>query len=217
LLQNVEEYKDKNQLTERPTCANMDTDALHASLSLDRKELADCYKRIEETERYVETLPDVENRLALSEEKLKEYQERHTLLTDTIDTLKAAEQALKDKYIAPIKERFCGYATALSRIFGEKIGMDQDFHIVFERGGEERSERHLSAGERSLCALCLRLALIDNLYEDEPPFVVMDDPFVHLDAKHMAKTGELLLELSKGKQIVYFCCHESRRAPSLKA
>ena len=93
----------------------------------------------------------------------------------------------------------------------KKISMDQDFRIVFERGGEGRSDKHLSAGERSLCALCLRLALVDNMYENEKPFILMDDPFVHLDEEHLARTKQLICGLAQDKQIVYFCCHESRR------
>ncbi len=211
LTQSIAEYKQRHNLTERPKEEGVDTDEIHARLSHSRKELADCDKRIAEIERYVERLPEIENSLALAEERLKEYNEKYALLADTIEALKGAEQTLKDKYVAPIKDRFSIYAGALSRVIGEKIGMDKDFHIVFERGGEDRSERHLSAGERSLCALCLRLALVDNMYETEQPFIVMDDPFVHLDATHMAKTAELLKVLAKDKQILYFCCHESRR------
>ena len=92
----------------------------------------------------------------------------------------------------------------------EKISMDSDYRVKFERGGEERSDKHLSAGERSLCALCLRLALIDNMYESEQPFIIMDDPFVHLDELHLHRVADLMKTLSSGRQIVYFCCHESR-------
>lgn len=211
LQRNSVDYREKNGLTERPEGELADANGLHDRLSVLRKNLADLDKRIAETERFAERLPDAENDLLLAEEKLKEYKERHALLSDTILALKAAEQSLKDKYIAPIKDRFSFYAEVLERVLGEKIGMDQDFRIVFERGGEDRSERHLSAGERSLCALCLRLALIDNMYETERPFIIMDDPFVHLDETHMSRTAALVRELSQGKQIVYFCCHESRR------
>ena len=204
-------YKESNGLTERPEKEGADTGALHARLSKLRKDLADCDKRIAESERDVEKLPDMENALLLAKEKLQEYNDKYDLYADTMDALKAAEQSLKDKYIAPIKERFSAYAAVLEKVLDEKIRMDQDFRIVFERGGESRSDKHLSAGERSLCALCLRLALIDNMYEAEQPFIVMDDPFVHLDEGHMARTKTLVSELAKGKQIVYFCCHESRR------
>ena len=88
--------------------------------------------------------------------------------------------------------------------------MDKDFRIMFERNGENREDRHLSAGERAICALCLRLALIDNMYEAEQPFIIMDDPFVHLDEKHLKDTVNLVKTLSKDRQIIYFCCHESR-------
>lgn len=210
LEENLKGYKTKNALSERPEGAVEDTEGLHATLSGMRKQLADCDKRITEIEREVEKLPDIECELERAEEKLKKYKERYALISDTIDTLKEAEKALKDRYIAPIKEKFSFYAEALERVLDEKITMDSDYRVKFERGGEERSDRHLSAGERSLCALCLRLALIDNMYESEQPFIVMDDPFVHLDKTHIGRTAELLNALSEKRQIIYFCCHDSR-------
>ena len=117
---------------------------------------------------------------------------------------------MQNRYIAPIKDRFLGYSNALEKALGEKVVMDKDFRLRFERGGEERSDKHLSAGQRSLCSLCLRLALIDNMYETEQPFIVMDDPFVALDKAHLESTAILLRELAKNRQIVYFCCHDSR-------
>ena len=197
-------------MTERPAEGAADTDGLHAELSSARKQLADCDKRIAEIERMVEKLPDEESTLERAEETLKAYVEKHALLADTMAMLQTAEQSLKDRYVAPIKEKFSRYAEALERVLDEKVSMDQDFRVVFERGGEARSDRHLSAGERSLCALCLRLALVDNMYETEQPFIVMDDPFVHLDDEHMGRTAALLKELSKDRQIIYFCCHDSR-------
>ena len=39
----------------------------------------------------------------------------------------------------------------------------------------------------------------------------MDDPFVNLDAQHMENVMKLVRLLAKEKQIIYFCCHESRK------
>ena len=125
--------------------------------------------------------------------------------------LDKAEQNLKDAYIAPIRDHFLQYTGAIENALGEKISMDGDFRITFERGGENRSDKHLGAGQRSICALCFRLALVDNMYKDEQPFIIMDDPFVHLDAEHMDKTLATVKALAEQKQIVYFCCHESRK------
>ena len=210
LEQKLQNYKAENGLTERPMDMDTDTDGLHDALSMFRKQLADCDKRIAEIEREVEKLPDVENDLEHAEEALKLYKDKHQLITDTIEVLKSAEKSLKDKYIAPIKDKFSAYAEALERVLDEKVTMDSDYRVTFERGGEARVDKHLSMGERSLCALCLRLALIDNMYPAEQPFIVMDDPFIHLDEEHMERTVALMQELSKTRQIIYFCCHESR-------
>ena len=203
-------YKEANGLTERPETRAQDTDELHGNLSTLRKQLADCDKRIAEIEREVEKLPDAENDLEQAEEKLEEYKKKHQLLTDVIDALKGAEKTLQDRYVAPIRDRFSHYTDLLEKVLGEKISMDSDYRVKFERGGEDRSDRHLSAGERSLCALCLRLALIDNMYEGEQPFIVMDDPFVHLDEEHLHRVADLLGTLAQERQILYFCCHSSR-------
>ena len=206
----LETYKAENGLTERPTDEEIDMDELRYKQDDLIKQLVNCDKRIAETERAVEKLPDAENELERAEETLKLYKEKYELLSDTMDALKEAEKALKDKYIAPIKGKFSFYAEALERVLDEKVEMDSDCRITFERGGQVRSDKHLSAGERSLCALCFRLALLDNMYETEQPFIVMDDPFVHLDKTHIERTAALMQELAENRQIIYFCCHESR-------
>ena len=205
----LEEYRDKNALTERTENAETDVD-LNGKLSELRRALANCDKLIAETERETEKLPDKETELTLARERLDIYKKKHDLLDRTMKALKGAEQSLKDKHITPIRERFSYYAQVLEKILDEKVEMDQDFCVKFERGGQTRSDKHLSAGERSLCALCMRLALVDNMYETEKPFIIMDDPFVHLDEKHLKRALELLKTLSQDKQILYFCCHRSR-------
>ena len=118
------------------------------------------------------------------------------------------EVCLAQQYIA---EGGIAYAKELlEKALGEKVVMTKNLEIKFERNGKERSEKHLSAGQRSICALCFRLALIKNMYEGNTPFLVLDDPFTTLDKEHMAKVQEILNALSKEMQMVYFTCHESR-------
>ena len=57
---------------------------------------------------------------------------------------------------------------------------------------------------------CMRLALVDTLFENEQPFLILDDPFVNLDSDRLDKALELLNVLSANKQIVYFVCHPIR-------
>ena len=207
----LEDYQEKNDLGERPEELSVSAQELYHSLSEARNRLLDCDRKIVDTERYVEKKADTQVELALAEEKLEKQQDTYELLMDTMIALENAEQRLKDQYIAPIKGRFSVYVQALEKVLDEKVSMDKNFRIVFERGGQSRSDRYLSAGEKSVCALCMRLALIDNMYEGEQPFILMDDPFVHLDAIHLERAKKLLHELSERRQILYFCCHESRK------
>ncbi len=96
------------------------------------------------------------------------------------------------------------YADKIYSALGEKMVMTPDFTVKFEREGQLTDERHLSAGQRCVCALCLRLALLDNT-------LIMDDPFLSLDAENMDGVKKVVRELAKCGQIVYFTCHNSRK------
>jgi len=167
--------------------------------------------RIEADEREVARLYDLQALLATAQEKLREYETRYRLLVKAKTALENAEKRLQSKYVHPMKQGFLGYAETVEKTLGEKMYMDENFAITFERGGELRSGEHLSAGQRALANLCFRLALLDNVYEDEPPFLLLDDPFVSLDETHFERVAKVLRALSEEKQIVYFCCHESRK------
>ena len=78
----------------------------------------------------------------------------------------------------------------------------------------ERGEAHgidsYSRGIRDLYSLGLRLALIDALYENEAPFIILDDPFIAFDDEKLERAKSTLKAISKTKQILYFTCATSR-------
>ena len=165
---------------------------------------------IKNSEDMLESLPNKYNKLEILTEKQEKLKERYNDLTNALNYLLLAEETLKNKYINPVKDTFVNYAKDLEEVLGEKVIMDKNFMVYFEKSGENKSREYLSAGQSVLCDLCLRLALIDNMYKDNIPFIILDDPFITLDEKHLAKALELLKLLAKDKQIIYFTCHESR-------
>lgn len=211
----LDNYKNKYGLTEKPVVPKCDVTESEEELSRSRKELAVINGNIAEDESKVESLDDRRSSLAEAEEELNKLQYRYDVLDATIVLLRKAERNLKDRYIAPIKNNFLYYAEMIEKTLGEKAEMDEDFNITFMRGGELRSDKHLSAGQRSVCSLCFRLALVNNMYPGEKPFIIMDDPFVNLDEEHMAKTVNAVKALSRDNQIIYFCCHDSRKIAGL--
>ncbi len=206
----AEKLRREKGLTERPQEGARDLAALNARLGELRNKQAQLSKEIGEDEFLAEKLSDHERDRDEANGKLKEYKKTYDLLTKTVEFLNAADSRLKEKYIKPVKDKFTGYSLALERALGEKITVDADFNVRFLSGGKERDEGHLSSGQRSVVALCFRLALIDNMYDKEKPFLILDDPFASLDEEHFNRAKALLSDLSGRMQIVYFTCHPSR-------
>lgn len=203
-------YKEKEGLSEELTGERTDLAQLQMTLTEKQNERSKLEREIEADETAAEGVYELQAKLSDMEETLKEYKQKYKLLKVAKELLESADGNLKDKYVKPIKDEFLRYADVLEKTLGERVVMTKNFEIRFERDGAERSEKHLSMGQRSICALCFRLALIKNMYKDNTPFLILDDPFVSLDKGHMEKVKVLLTELSKDVQMVYFTCHESR-------
>ncbi len=204
-------YAAEKQLGDRVQGERVDLAALQESLTEKQRAYSTLDKEITADEMEAEKLEDFEAEKKDAEERLKVYKAKHKLLTDTITLLKRAAGNLRDKYVKPIKDEFLYYANLLEKTLGERVVMTKDFELRFERNGVERSEKHFSSGQRSICALCFRLALIKNMYREQLPFLVLDDPFTSLDNGHLTKVREVLHELANDMQMIYFTCHESRK------
>lgn len=205
------QFKAEHNLVERPKGGAENFEELNAELNALRDETNRLYREICDDESQVEKLEGFYADKSAAEEELKEYNKKYELLAACMDCLKTAEQNLKDKYVKPVRDKFIDYSALLEKTLGEKITMNSNFEISFERSGKERSEKHFSAGQRTICAFCFRLALIWNMYEGEKPFLILDDPFVSLDGQHLEKVKVLLKDLSQKMQIIYFSCHDSRK------
>jgi len=166
---------------------------------------------IDNDERDIENLEDNKQVLENIKQNIKANEHKFEILSKLEEELKRSQKALDDKYVAPIMDRFEYYSDLLGNLLEEKIEMGRDFNIVLNINGQFKSDEHLSSGQRSICALCFRLALLDNIYNGDVPFIVMDDPFVALDKENLVATAKMLEKLSNGKQIIYFSCHESRK------
>ena len=207
----AEEYRIQNGLKEKPLAEETDVAPLNGELADKRSELAAVERHISDAEADTERLADKKAKKEALQEEYERLKERYGVLSAALDCLKEADRNLKDKYVAPVRQTYLKYADAIESMLGEKVSMDAEFRISFERGGQQRADRFLSAGQRSVCALCFRLALMENMYGAEKPFLVLDDPFAELDEGHFEKTAKTLTALAKDVQIIYFCCHASRK------
>lgn len=206
----AEKFKTENSLAFRPESADYDIDALQKAMNNSIGEVQRLEMEVDDLERDVSILDDKKEELAALIEQRDSAAKRKELLLKVSYELSGAERSLKDKLVKPMRDKFCKYALMIEQTLGQKVSMDKDYRISYDIDGALRSYEHLSDGNMSLCALCFRLAMIDSMFEGEQPFIIMDDPFVYLDSEHFYKTKELMKKLSDDKQIIYFCCHESR-------
>ncbi len=205
------EYREKNNLQTPPEGDALNFDEISDSFNACQNAIAVKRREISDSETFYETLDENRNKLELAEEKLKAYKEKREIIAYAEKFLKCADDKLQQKYVAPIKNSFVKYAEPLEKALGEKVVMDKNFKLYFESGGEIRDDRHLSSGQRCILSLCFRMSLIENAFGGEKPFIIMDDPFVNLDENHVEKVVEFIKQISKDEQIIYLCCHKSRK------
>ena len=199
---------DNEQVSAEVLSSELKTKQNHL-LQLNR-DLADkkaAYARLEET---VALIPDLENRKAQLIEQGIAYSEEYDVLSKTLDFLQDADKNLKIKYREPLENSFNKYLKYISSKNINKANLDIDFNVTVEESGVSKEHGFYSKGSRDLFEVCKRFALIEVLFEKEGPFVILDDPFVNLDDNKIKQALQLIKELSKEYQILYFVCHESR-------
>ena len=211
--QNAENYSAEHGISDviETETESLDTDRLNDDVGKLREERAALQKQIEYDEADAEKLDGYRAELEETEEKLAEYEKKLELLSAARELLKEASDTLNKKYVEPVLNEFRINADTLGDAIGRPMTVNRDFELFFEDGGMSRSEKYLSAGQRTLCLLCFRIALIKNIYKDTAPFLILDDPFVTLDETNMARARYILERLSQDTPILYLTCHPSRR------
>ena len=132
------------------------------------------------------------------------------IVQETQKYMKQAKDALSGRYLQRMKDSFAAYLAELSGEQDAVFTMDGGFVVKLRRGGASRTKEAFSTGQRDVVSLCSRLALVDALFEEEAPFLVLDDPFANMDDMTVRRAKTLLASAAKKHQILYLTCHSSR-------
>lgn len=158
----------------------------------------------------LEGYPAVAQEIKLLSQKKQEATARLNTVLRTAEFLERARQSLDNRYLGGLTLRFNDYTESLLEDEGISVAVGGDFDVAVEKDGAAHDVASYSSGYRDLLDLCFRMALVDTVFEGEPPFIVMDDPFANMDASKIGRAMLLLALLAEGKQIIYFTCHASR-------
>ncbi len=140
--------------------------------------------------------------------KRDELMRKYELISKTQKYLEKAKDSFVERYMQPIMDGFRKYYRVISDDV-DKFEMNAHFDITYLEQGSLRAKETLSSGYQDLVGICLRLGLVEAMYTNEKPFLILDDPFVNLDDEKIEGAKKVLAEVSKNTQIIYLTCHES--------
>ncbi len=166
--------------------------------------------QIEMLESNLETVFEIENEIEELNQNIQEMQDECNILEKTKKLLETAKNQFSSHYLGGMEENFINNL----KLINEKeinANIDVNLNVKINEQGSNKEIRYFSTGYKDLIYICMRLSLINSLFEKEKPFIILDDPFVNLDKAKTQNAINLLKSISKEYQIIYFICHESRK------
>ena len=183
---------------------------------LDRQE-EECRFRLQDKRQQSEELLDLirscrdsASRIPGLRSEISDLRDRYDTCRETLSYLEEARNHFTSRYMNPFLRSFARYYSMLTGESADDVRTDADFSITIMDGGLPRNPSLMSEGTGDLISLCRRMAMIDAMYPEEKPFLVLDDPFSNLDDERVKGGLRFLHSASLEYQILYLTCHESR-------
>ncbi len=218
IAKSIEEYANEHNLTDADTTTSLDTEitvkidtgAIESEIkALEAKRVL--YERQAEKDR--DDLATIDELTVEKEELIstvKLFEGKLDIIVKTKTFLAEAKDSLTSKYLEKTKCAFDKYVGIIGKELGEEFTMDTSFAVMKSERGEYKPTEAYSRGTRDFLALAVRLALVDALYGEEKPFIVLDDPFAYFDDNRLKSGISLLHTLAKDRQIIYLTATETR-------
>ena len=210
------DWEDK-PLDEMPKEELPPLDEINNNLKMLNERLEGVSQTINLTESEIEQLYDwldewEKNKCELAQriETQEAEQRRFDYAVKAKEYLERAKESMTAKYSDPIYSGFKNYYEMLTRDEASRFHVNANVEVTVEEEGKQRETRTLSTGYQDMIEFCIRLSLVDAMYQDESPMLVMDDPFAHLDDQKVEAAKDFLQEISHKYQIIYFTCSSSR-------
>jgi len=156
-------------------------------------------------------LPDpviLESQINFLEEKIEELTTKHNALELAINTLVYACDELKNSISPRLSESAGNLFKMISGGKYEDLAADRDLGLEITEDAVKRKIEYYSAGTKDAIYLCLRMALLDLIFDEEMPPLICDESFVRLDSRRLENLMKVISAVSKQTQVFIFTCHE---------
>jgi len=150
----------------------------------------------------------LESQIIFLEDKISELATRYSALKLAIDTLAFSCNELKNS-IAPRLSESAGklFEVITEGKYGDLIS-DKALGLEITEDNIKRRLEHFSAGTRDAAYLCMRMALLDLLFDDEMPPLICDESFSNLDSRRLNNLLKVIASISRKTQVFIFTCHD---------
>lgn len=162
------------------------------------------------------------------EEKLQEFEEKKaefaalanewSVNRAIVEAINRTMDELKEKKLPAVLDTAQLYFSKLTAGAYQGLVMNTDGYFEAERqDGMYFRIAELSQATKEQAYLALRLSLAVSMQKSHPFPIIMDDAFVHFDRSRLQQMINLVTELQKEHQFIYFTCHESMQQAWPKA
>jgi hypothetical protein len=163
-------------------------------------------------------LPDpviLESQIAFLDDKIGELTMRHNALKLAIDTLVYSCNELKNSIAPRLSESAGNMFRVLMEGEYEDLIADRFLGLEITEENAKRKLEFFSAGTRDAAYLCMRIALLELLFDDEMPPLICDESFSNIDSRRLESLLKVITATSRKTQVFIFTCHE-REANAFK-
>ncbi len=165
--------------------------------------------QIEFLENKIDEYDYLESDIEALKEEIDSYTEKYETLKSTEQLLKKAKESFSSSYLQDMIQGFNKYLDIIDNK-NMNTNVDIKLDVKVDVNGAQKEIKYFSAGYKDLIYICMRFSLINALFKEESPFVVLDDPLVNLDEEKIKKALEVINKFAEKYQIIYFVCNESR-------
>ena len=165
-------------------------------------------KKLLEDEEQSEQLQLLEQKKAELHELVKKWAAHKVV----VESIKQMMRQLKEERLPEVLMNAQHYFQLLTNKSYEQLILSPEgiFEAV-KTSGQRFKIAELSQATKEQAYISLRVALAVSLQSKAPFPIIMDDPFVHFDRVRLQQVVQLMAELQKEHQLLYFTCHENMR------
>lgn len=169
------------------------------TIKMVKKELEQIQSKLEEVKQQIKSC---------QEEKIR-LKRRVEILAKTKKYLLEAKSSYTVHFMDSVFGTFYQYLQAFDEELAEKVRMDAAYGIEVLENGVHRHLDYYSSGTKAVIWFCERMAFAEQIFHENRPVMILDDPFVSLDSRMRKKAFGILEKLSKEFQVIYLSCHEN--------